>query len=125
MKTLPFRLLATIGLAAMTACQAALTPPPQSKPAFRSTAIPTPQPVTEPNSTPPEASYVPLQPFPKIASDALENGLEIDVIERHALPVTDVELTINSGMASEGDRAGAAKVTAEWLEAGGAGRWNS
>ena len=36
-----------------------------------------------------------------------------------------MELTINSGTASEGDRAGAAKVTAEWLEAGGAGRWNS
>jgi zinc protease len=125
MTTLRLRLLATIVLAAITACRATHIPPPQSRPAPGSIPVPAAKLATEPNSTPPQASYSPLRPFPAIASDVLDNGLEIDVIERRALPVTDVELTINSGMASEGDRAGAARVTAEWLEAGGAGRWNS
>jgi zinc protease len=55
----------------------------------------------------------------------LQNGLQLQVIERHALPVVTAELLINSGLASEADRAGAARMTVEWLEAGGAGRWNS
>lgn len=41
------------------------------------------------------------------------------------MPVLQLELVVNSGIASEANRAGAPKVTPEWLEAGGAGRWNS
>jgi zinc protease len=87
------------------------------------TAAATAQP--DPNSLPPQAAYVPPQPFPSITGATFDNGLQLHVIERHALPVVTAELIINSGLASEGDRAGAAKITAEWLEAGGAGRWSS
>jgi zinc protease len=110
----------------LAACQVAT-------PALKPTPLPPPAPllqevvtVQEPSVAPPQPSYIsPPRPFPKIETISLENGLQIDVIERHALPVVALELVVYSGFASEGNRAGAAKITPEWLEAGGAGRWNS
>ena len=107
------------------ACQGvAQTPrPPQPPPPVP--ILPIPSAPGEPNSTPPVANYIPPRPFPKVESFALENGLEVDLIERHSLPVIQLELVVQSGLASEGSLAGAAKITPEWLEAGGAGKWNS
>ena len=111
-----------IGLAG---CQvAAPAPRPPVPPPPPVLAPPTP-PAPESNATPPKATYSPPRPFPTVQTVTLENGLEIDLIERHAMPVVELELIVESGMASEGSRAGAAKITPEWLEAGGAGRWNS
>jgi zinc protease len=113
-------------LLSIAACQHA-APPPQPPKGLPSPAISKPIAVVEadPNATAPLASFVPPWPFPKVNSTVLDNGLQIDLIERHSLPIVDLELVIKSGIASEGDRAGAAKITPEWLEAGGAGRWNS
>lgn len=119
--------LAILALLYLHACGHA--PPPAPAKPLTATATapaePTPAAKPDPNSIPPQASIVPLQPFPAVTGTTLDNGLQLQVIERHALPVVTAELIINSGLASEGDRAGAAKVTAEWLEAGGAGRWSS
>ena len=111
-------------LISLVACQSA-TPWPQPPKLSPAPLLPKVAVAQEPNTTPPEANYTPPQPFPKVQSITLENGLQIDLIERHTLPVVDIEFLINSGLATEGGRAGAAKVTPEWLEAGGAGRWNS
>jgi zinc protease len=89
------------------------------------TPIPKPAPAPTASVPPPPASYVPPKPFPKVQSFELENGLKVDFIQRHALPIVDIELLVDSGIAGEGQLAGAAKITPEWLEAGGAGPWNS
>ena len=109
-------------LISMVACQSAAPTrlPPPAAPLLPKFVV-----EPDPNATPPAANYMPLRPFPKVQSFSLENGLQIDLIERHSLPVVELELIVDSGLASEGSRAGAAKITPEWLEAGGAGRWNS
>jgi zinc protease len=107
------------------ACQGAAPAPRPPLPPPPTPLLPAPSAPPEPNSTAPEANYIPPRPFPKVGSFALENGLEVDLIERHSLPVVQLELIVQSGLASEGSLAGAAKITPEWLEAGGAGRWNS
>ncbi len=113
-----------IGLAACQAASPAPRPPmPPPPPALTPTAAALPSP--EPDATPPKAMYSPRQPFPAVHSLTLENGLEVDLIERHAMPVVELELVVNAGLASEASRPGAARITPEWLEAGGAGRWNS
>jgi len=116
-----------IVLGQVVGCQSA-TPPP--KPAAPAAAVSAPTLVAAPApvdslSVAPPASYVPPKPFPTVESFRLENGIEVDFIERHSLPVVDLELVIDAGIASEGSLAGAAKITPEWLEAGGAGHWNS
>ena len=107
------------------ACQGVAPSPRPPQPPPPAPILPVPSAPREPNSTPPEANYIPPRPFPKVESFALENGLEVDLIERHSLPIVQLELIVQSGLASEGSLAGAAKITPEWLEAGGAGKWNS
>lgn len=119
--------LVAFSISCLIACSPAQTvlsrnvakPPAERVPV--AAALPKP----DPDSVPPLASYIPHRPFPTIVDSSLDNGLSVQVIERHALPVVTAELIINSGLASEDDRAGAARLAAEWLEAGGAGRWNS
>ena len=119
--------LVAFGILCLIACNPAQTALPHNTP--KSLAQPVPvsaaMPKPDPDSVPPQASYIPQRPFPSISDSALDNGLSLQVIEHHALPVVTAELIINSGLASEEDRAGAARLAAEWLEAGGAGRWNS
>jgi len=107
-------------------CQAtpAPKPAPPRPPPSASTSTTT-APSVDPLSVPPKAAYAPPKPFPKVDSFALDNGLQIDLILRRSLPIVDIELVVDSGLASEGDLAGAARVVPEWLEAGGAGRWSS
>ncbi len=116
-----------IALQFIVGCQSAT---PVAKPAPTAVASVAPPlalapPPVDPLSSEPQASYVPPKPFPAVQSYSLENGVQVDFIQRHALPVVDIELLVDSGIASEGQLAGAAKLTPEWLEAGGAGRWNS
>ena len=106
------------------ACQGAPPAPRLPVPPPPTPILPIPS-AQEPDSVAPKANYIPPLPFPKAVSFALENGLEVDLIERHSFPVVQLELIVQSGLASEGSLAGAAKITPEWLEAGGAGRWNS
>lgn len=112
---------------ALAGCATATPPAPKTEPAHPAAppAAPPASVAPEANSTAPEAGYTARRPFPKVRTELLDNGLQVHIVERHDMPVVAAELLINSGIASEGDRAGAAKVTAEWLEAGGAGRWNS
>ncbi len=65
------------------------------------------------------------KPFPSIASAALTNGLAVDVIERRSMPVVQLSLVVAAGHAKDADHPGAARVLAQLLEAGGAGRWSS
>ena len=111
-----------IGLAACQSTAPAIRPPMPPPPPVMSPPVAV---APDPDATPPKASYVPPRPFPHAQSLTLENGLQVDLIERHSIPVIELELVVNSGLASEGSRPGAAKITPEWLEAGGAGRWNS
>jgi zinc protease len=64
-------------------------------------------------------------PFPAIASASLKNGMLLDVIERHAIPVVQLSLVVAAGHARDADHPGVARVMAQLLEAGGAGRWSS
>src|SRR5262249_21012245 len=63
--------------------------------------------------------------FPAIKDTVAANGLLVRVVERHALPVIQLELVVRSGSASDGDKPGLAAVAGELLKAGGAGKWNS
>ena len=111
----------------LVACQTA-TPPAKPAPAMPVPSVrvvPAPTPADAPNSTAPQASFMPPKPFPSVQSFVLDNGIQVDLIERHSSPIVDLELFVTSGIASEGSLAGAAKVTPEWLEAGGAGAWSS
>lgn len=74
---------------------------------------------------PPEAATVAPKPFPAIASGILANGLSLDVIERHGLPIVSLTLVIGAGQVADGSHAAVARTTAQLLEAGGAGRFDS
>lgn len=124
MRPYVFSLIGWPMLLSFAACQQAAPLPPRPK-ASPAVSRPIAVVATDPNGSAPEATYVPSLPFPRVSPTVLDNGLQVDLIERHSMPIVDLELVINSGIASEGDRAGAAKITPEWLEAGGAGRWNS
>jgi len=86
---------------------------------------PPPTPRQPQKEQPPPAGPVVQRPFPVVAHAELDNGLSIDLIERHALPVATLALVSASGSATDADHPGAARVTALFLEAGGAGRWSS
>jgi zinc protease len=110
------------------ACIACQPTPPAPRP-----AAPPPPPVStppavvapDPDATPPPPALSPMRPFPNVQSVTLDNGLQLDLIERSAMPVVELALVVESGLASEGNRPAAPKITPEWLEAGGAGRWSS
>ena len=126
MKTSKLVLALTV-LNLFAGCQTAAPPTPKLAPVVAAPAptAATAAPVEDPNGSAPKASFGPPKTFPTVESFSLENGVEVDLIERHSLPVVDIELIVNSGISSEGSLAGAATITPEWLEAGGAGRWNS
>jgi len=120
-------ILVAFGISCLLACSPAQTAPPHKtpKPPTRPVPVSAEMPKPAPDSVPPLASHIPQRPFPAISDVSMDNGLSLQVIEQHALPVVTAELIINSGLASEEDRAGSARLAAEWLEAGGAGRWSS
>lgn len=124
MSTLKTMLLTGI-LGIGVACQPS-GPPPVVKTAQQPHAPPPPAPAREPSrDAPPNSIAGATRPFPTIESTSLGNGLAIDVIERHAMPVVHLSLIVASGHAQDGDHPGVARVLAQLLEAGGAGRWTS
>lgn len=79
----------------------------------------------EEREPPPPSGLAPSWSFPAIVNDELDNGLGMRLVERHNLPVVDIELVVLSGSASDGAKPGLAVVAGELLKAGGAGRWSS
>jgi predicted Zn-dependent peptidase len=60
-----------------------------------------------------------------VKDQTLDDGLLLRLVERHALPLVQLELVVKSGSATDGDRPGLAAVAGELLKAGGAGKWAS
>jgi zinc protease len=64
-------------------------------------------------------------PFPNVVSSSLKNGLALDVVERSSMPIVHLSLVVATGHARDENHPGVARVTAQLLESGGAGRWSS
>jgi predicted Zn-dependent peptidase len=78
-----------------------------------------------PTDSPPPPGIAPDWKFPTIKDQPAKNGMLVRVVERHTLPVVQLELVVQSGSASDGDKTGLAVVAGELLKAGGAGKWTS
>lgn len=76
-------------------------------------------------SEPPPSGLSPDWKFPKIQDMPLDNGLVVRLIERHQLPVVQLDLVVKSGSATDREKPGLASVAGELLKAGGAGKWQS
>ncbi len=115
-----------ISLAALLACSArtsqlgkpAAPPPPEPHLSAPAASVAT-------REAPPSAMPSPKRPFPQLQHGSLPNGLSYGLAERRVLPLVQVSVLVHSGVASEGDHAGVARFTAQLLEAGGAGHWDS
>jgi zinc protease len=67
----------------------------------------------------PKPASFPQAPFPALARDALANGLRLLVVERHAVPVVQLSLQIDSGFAADQFAApGVASVAMDMLDEG-------
>ncbi|HEX4335147.1 MAG TPA: pitrilysin family protein [Polyangiaceae bacterium] len=117
------------GLALAVACAGSPAQPPAAPPPAPPLApLPAALVATataSPADSPPPPGIAPDWHFPKIADQTAQNGLLVRVVERHALPVVQLELVIDSGSAADGDKPGLAAVAGELLKAGGAGKWTS
>lgn len=103
---------------------------PVASPAAASTAPPVPLPASaqapaDRAAEPPPPGLPPDWSFPKIQDTTLDNGLVVRSIERHQLPVVQLDLVVKSGSATDRDKPGLASVAGELLKAGGAGKWQS
>jgi predicted Zn-dependent peptidase len=78
-----------------------------------------------PTDAPPPPGIAPDWKFPAIKDQPAKNGLLVRLVERHTLPVVELELVVQSGSAADGDKPGLAVVAGELLKAGGAGKWTS
>jgi len=67
--------------------------------------------------SPPTSSASKPSPFPAVAKKALANGLGVEVVESHALPLVHVRVLVGAGMSYGGP--GLATITAEMLKDGG------
>jgi len=57
-------------------------------------------------------------PFPRIVNDKLANGLTVDTVEAHSLPIVQLRVVVHAGN-GYGGTPGAARLTAELLKDGG------
>lgn len=89
------------------------------RPAVTAKATPPLPPKTREEPPPPAAPTKIVLPTPIRAE--LPGGLSLATVERPGLPVVEVRLVVRAGMAADGDRPGAAMMTAELLKEGGAG----
>jgi zinc protease len=110
--------------ALVSAChpQPAAAPPGHENRPTEATKDPALEPARE---APPESGPPRETPFPKIERSALPNGLGIDVVQAHTVPVVQVRILIKSGTAADGDLTGVAAMTARMLKDGGAGHYLS
>ncbi len=79
----------------------------------------------EERQQPPASSEPPKWSFPPIHDDKLPNGLSLKLVERTTLPLVQIDLTILSGQASDGDKPGVAVLAGEMLKVGGSGQYAS
>jgi len=123
------RLSSLVLVALAVACTKAPEQPPAAPPpAPPLAALPTPTAAVAtaaPTDSPPPPGIAPDWTFPKVTDQTASNGLLVRVVERHALPVVQLELVITAGSASDSDKPGVAAVAGELLKAGGAGKWAS
>lgn len=123
-----FTSLALASALIATACGGASPPatvaPPPGPPLAPLPTI-APSAAAAPTDAPPPPGIAPDWKFPAIKDQPAKNGLLVRLVERHALPVVQLELVVQSGSASDGDRTGLAVVAGELLKAGGAGKWTS
>lgn len=123
-------LVAALGIAT-AACSSApahpvASPPPAAPPpaaALPSVAASAAAP--RPEDSPPPSGISPDWKFPTIEEQTLESGLMVRSIQRHTLPLVQLELVVKSGSATDGSKPGLAGVAGELLKAGGAGKWAS
>lgn len=78
----------------------------------------------EEREKPPADGVTPDWRFPTIHHAKLQNGLELRVVERRALPLVELRLVLRSGKASD-DKPGVAVLTGEMLKVGGTGQLTS
>jgi predicted Zn-dependent peptidase len=74
-------------------------------------------------ASPPPSGIAPDWKFPVASDSSLDDGLVVRLVERHALPLVQIELVVKSGSATDRDKPGLAGVAGELLKAGGAGKW--
>src|SRR5262249_29088190 len=81
--------------------------------------------LTPVREAPPESGPARETPFPKIEHEVLANGLEMELVPVHALPLVQLRVVVKSRGAADGDRTGGANRPAHMLKDGGAGRYAS
>jgi len=73
-------------------------------------------------ATPPTLGPAPALQVPQVQQAQLPNGLKIQVVEMHALPIVQATLTINGGARLDGQHPGLASFTATMLTEGAGSR---
>lgn len=103
--------------AACSARQLPQAEAPTQAPADEAQSSPEPERISPPPPSPSQPAR-----FPKIQRAALANGLELAVVEAHALPLVQLRLVIQTGSAADSDLTGLSRLTALLLKDGGAGK---
>ena len=98
--------------------------PAPAPPASSASALPSAAP-TPARERPPEAGPARPVPFPEVRRSRLPNGLGLDLIPNHALPIVQLRLVVRSGSARDAAKPGLARMTAHMLKDGGAGNLTS
>lgn len=111
-------MLAMAGLAAGCGAPPPPAPGPLAPEPAKVAPLPAPAPVKE--QPPPPAAPAELR-LPSPAWAELPGGLSFATVERRGLPIVEVRAVVRAGIAADGDRPGAAALTAELLKEGGAG----
>jgi predicted Zn-dependent peptidase len=120
------RILLASVFAMLVGCQHAQPPAAPAAPTAQAPAPPPSEPALEPaREAPPESGPPRETPFPKIEHQDLGNGLAVQVVQAHTLPIAQIRLLLKSGAAADGDLTGIANLTARMLKDGGAGRYSS
>ncbi len=116
----------------LTGCSAAPSRPPAAPPTPASPPVASAVPPVAPTATAPDPlatvpppGVTPDWKFPAVKDVTLDKGLLVRIVERHALPLVQLELVVRSGSATDGSKPGLAAVAGELLKAGGAGKWPS
>ncbi|MEN9577791.1 MAG: hypothetical protein RJA70_800 [Pseudomonadota bacterium] len=79
----------------------------------------------EERQAPPPAAEPPAWTFPEISESVLPNGLALKLLRRDTLPLVQVELVVQSGQGSDGNKPGLAVIAGEMLKVGGSGPYAS
>jgi zinc protease len=103
---------------------APVPPPAPAQPPLSASAAPSAPPAPS-RESPPEAGPATPEPFPLVRRDRLPNGLELELVPNHALPIVQLRLVLRSGYSRDGAKPGLARMTAHMLKDGGAGSMTS